>query len=99
MHLEKAILELNIKFPRLNLLPKKTQKRIHEYIEYYGATLIDLPEETWDTSVCLWMEGYWDVLIDLFTLEEGASDLVLAARVYEESNQMYIYEIDSIYVP
>ncbi len=72
--------------------------RMASNIENYGCRLNSLPEETWQTSMCQWMRGYWDVLIDLFTIEEGASDLVLAARVYEEDSS-YIFEIQSVHVP
>jgi hypothetical protein len=72
--------------------------RIEKNIERYGTTLTSLPEETWGTSVCQWMRSYWDVLIDLYTVEEGASDLVLAVRVYEEG-KTYIFEVQSVYVP
>lgn len=71
---------------------------IEENLRSYGATLTSLPERTWETSVSQWMQGYWDVLIDLFTVEEGASDLVLAARVYEQGRG-YAFEIQSVYVP
>jgi hypothetical protein len=57
-----------------------------------------LPEETWKTSACQWMRGYWDVLVDLFTVEEGASDLALAVRVYEEGSA-YAFDIQSVHVP
>jgi hypothetical protein len=56
---------------------------IVESIKSYGATLSRLDEESWATSVCQWQIGYWEVLVDLFTVEEGASDLVLDVRVYE----------------
>ncbi len=72
--------------------------RIEHNIKNYGARLTSLPEDSWRTSVCQWMGGFWDVLIDLFTVEEGASDLVLAARVYEEG-ATHIFEIHSVYVP
>lgn len=71
---------------------------IAENIKAYGARLTSLPEESWETSVCQWMRSYWDVLIDLFTIEEGASDLVLAVRVYEDG-ETYIFDIQSVYVP
>jgi hypothetical protein len=44
------------------------------------------------------MRGYWDVLVDLFTVEEGASDLVLAVGVYEKGSA-YIFEVQSVHVP
>jgi hypothetical protein len=67
-------------------------------IRGYGARLTSLPEETWQSSACQWMRGHWDILVDLFTIEEGASDLVLAARVYEEDST-YVFEIQSVLVP
>lgn len=38
------------------------------------------------------------VLVDLYTVEEGASDLVLAMRVYEKRSA-FEFEILSVYVP
>lgn len=67
-------------------------------VDAYGARLASLPEEAWNTSVCQWMVGYWDVLVDLFTIDEGLSDLVLAVRVYEDGVG-YSFKIQSVYVP
>ncbi|MEF9388525.1 hypothetical protein V4890_23325 [Ralstonia solanacearum species complex bacterium KE056] len=72
--------------------------RMAKNIKDYGAHLISLPEEAWETSACQWMRSYWDVLIDLFTAEEGASDLALAVRVFEDG-AAYSFEIQSLYVP
>ncbi|WP_426107932.1 DUF7668 domain-containing protein [Massilia sp. TSP1-1-2] len=72
--------------------------RIARNINRYGARLTSLPEATWHTSVCQWMIGYWDALVDLYTEQEGASDLVLEVRVYEESVG-FAYEILSVHVP
>lgn len=72
--------------------------RIAENIKGYGARLTSLPDATWETSVCQWMRGYWDVLVDLYTAEEGASDLALSVRVYEEGSD-YVFEIQSVHVP
>jgi hypothetical protein len=44
------------------------------------------------------MGEHWDVLIDLYTLREGASDLVLFARGREIDGN-YLFEIDSVHVP
>ena len=71
--------------------------KITASIKNYGAKLDDLSEETWHTSVCQWMGNRWNVLIDLFTVEEGASDLVLEAHVYEaETGQAF--EVHFVYV-
>ena len=44
------------------------------------------------------MCNYWDRLIDLWTVGEGCSDLILRARVTDwESN--YIFDIGMVYVP
>ena len=62
-------------------IPASTADQIREYVNEYGATLIELPEPAWATSVAQWMGSHWDVLVDLWTLEEGRSDLVLHAQV------------------
>ena len=67
-------------------------------LKAYGGRLASLREETWATSVCQWQVGYWDVLVDLFTEEEGAVDLVLSARVREDGAH-YAFEILLVYVP
>jgi hypothetical protein len=79
-------------------LSTSTAEQIREYIADYGETLIDLPNETWHTSVCQWMETHWDLLVDLWTAESGRSDLVLAVRVFEGDGD-YRFEIDSVHVP
>ncbi len=76
----------------------ETASQIEAYIADYGCTLIELPPETWETSVCIFMGSYWSVLIDLWTKEEGASDLVLSARVFEVDDG-YSIRIDLVYVP
>jgi len=68
------------------------------YVTDYGEELIDLPEEAWATSVVRWMGEYWDVLVDLWTEDEGESDLVLSARVFE-SAPSYRIRINGVYVP
>lgn len=71
---------------------------IETNISEYGGRLVALPDDTWQSSVCQWMDEYWEVLVDLYTQEEGRSDLVLHARVYEDS-AAYRFDIDSVYVP
>ena len=64
----------------------------------YGAKLIELSEETWGSSVCMWYGGYWDALVDLWTLEEGPSDLILSSRVIE-GNSGPSFAVTGVYVP
>lgn len=89
---------LSTPIPGLRPLSAETAEAIRDYIQEYGETLIALPEATWDSSICLWMGDYWDVLVDLWTLGEGRSDLVLQARV-RESGSGYVYEVEGVYVP
>jgi hypothetical protein len=77
---------------------KATVKQIKAYIAEYGETLAELPNETWKTSVSQWMGTHWEVLVDLWTEESGASDLVLSARVFE-AEEGYKIKIDSVHVP
>jgi hypothetical protein len=71
---------------------------IYRNIDSYGDNLIALPDGAWDTSVCRWMGGYWHSLTDLFTEDEGASDLVLFVDVYE-TDALPRFEIKSVHVP
>jgi hypothetical protein len=79
-------------------LPEKTAKAIKGNIEGYGARLVSLPEDAWNTSACQWMGSYWDLLVDLFTEKEGASDLVLSVRV-RETSVGYLFDVLSVHVP
>jgi len=72
--------------------------QIKAYVAHYGEKLTALPDETWRTSVSQWTGTHWDVLVDLWTVESGASDLVLSARVFEVDAGFRI-EIDSVHVP
>ncbi|EOA6549979.1 hypothetical protein ACI1IY_004341 [Vibrio vulnificus] len=72
--------------------------QIEIYVKDYDENLVALPEQTWDSSVCLWMETHWDVLIDLWTETEGLSDLVLQAKVFESKDGCK-YQIEMVYVP
>lgn len=83
-----------------NVMPisSETSNQIEEYIDDYGEKLIELSDETWESSVCIWMGNRWDVLIDLWTEAEGMSDLALKAQV-TESDSDYIVNVDMVYVP
>ncbi len=76
----------------------KTARQIEEQIKDYGETLIELPEKTWASSVCIWMGKEWEVIIDLWTKREGRSDQVLGARV-SESKAGFVVRVDMVYVP
>jgi hypothetical protein len=75
-----------------------TVDQMQRYVVSYGETLAELPEETWETSVAQWMGTHWDVLVDLWTIESGPSDMVLSARVTETEGSFRI-EVGPLYVP
>ncbi|MDB5705025.1 MAG: hypothetical protein JWN66_2141 [Sphingomonas bacterium] len=79
-------------------LDAETEEAISRNIEGYGLTLVSLPAECWQSSVCRWLDGFWEVLVDLFTAEEGLSDLVLHSNVFEESGG-FRFEVHLVYVP
>lgn len=77
---------------------ERTAAQVREYIKDYGATLVALSASSWDSSVCIWMGDHWDALVDLWTEEEGRSDLVLQVRVTEADNG-YRVTVYMVYVP
>lgn len=83
---------------RVGPVSDKTALRVEKNIRGYGGTLVELQNDAWMTSVCQWMQGYWDVVVDLSTQEEGRSDLALFVRVFEEGCG-YRFDILSVHVP
>jgi hypothetical protein len=79
-------------------LEEATAVGIARNIADYGCTITSLPDESWDTSVCQWQVDYWEVLVDLFTIEEGRSDLVLHAHVFEKPDG-FTFNVHFVYVP
>jgi hypothetical protein len=75
-----------------------TARQMKRYISDYGETLCELSEETWQTSIAQWSGARWDVLVDLWTIESGRSDMVLHVLVSELKNSFRI-KIHLVYVP
>ncbi|MFC7339216.1 hypothetical protein ACFQY0_18625 [Haloferula chungangensis] len=76
-----------------------TAQQIQGYIEDYGETLIELPDESWATSVAsLQAPGRWEFLVDLWTEESGRSDMVLHGDLEGEGSDQ-IVRIHLVYVP
>lgn len=84
--------------PGVEPVSAATAEQIRDYLADYGATLVELPDDTWQTSVAQWMEIHWDILVDLWTAEEGRSDLVLEGRVVETSAGPRL-TVHMVYVP
>lgn len=79
-------------------LDKKSAEINAENIESYPDVLRSLHDTTWNTSICQWANGYWQLLIDLSVCGGETSDLVLHIKVKENGNT-YIFEPGLIYVP
>ncbi|WP_417495982.1 hypothetical protein [Maricaulis sp.] len=81
----------------VDALPEARANQITNNIEDYGCELDRITDEVWSSSVCRWQDGYWDLLVDLRTKEEGLSDLALIVRVFDEAR--YRFEVMSVHVP
>lgn len=90
--------QLSTGVPGVAPVSAKTAEHIKSYIQDYGAELVALPEETWASSVCIWQGDRWDALIDLWSLSEGRSDLVLSLRV-SETQGSFEFVVYMVYVP
>ena len=78
--------------------PRRTQRQIRATLDDWGARLVAVPAATWRTSIAHWMDGWWDVLLDLW-LEDGPCDLVLFVRVFERDAATYRFQLLSLHGP
>lgn len=78
-------------------IDENTAEFIAGQIAAYGATLAPLNDEVWRRSIYLWMDGYWEFLIDLSTTQESVSDLALHAKLF--GGPCGRIEVSSIHVP
>jgi hypothetical protein len=76
----------------------KITKVNFENIKDYPDATGPLRDASWDTSICVWEGGHWQVLVDLTTVSGERSDLVLHAKVFELDDRVEI-EPGLIYVP
>jgi hypothetical protein len=87
------------RLPSVDPVPAEISQQCLQAVDDYGAvTLITPPGESWNTSVALWYGDRWRCLIDLWTEEEGRSDLVLDVDVFEHGPG-YRYRVNLVYVP
>ncbi|MGV9213995.1 DUF7668 domain-containing protein [Micromonospora sp. RB23] len=85
--------------PPVDPVPSELSQKCLQAVDNYGAvTLITPPDECWNTSVALWLGDHWRCLVDLWTEEEGRSDLVLDVDVFEHGPG-YRYRVNLVYVP
>jgi hypothetical protein len=83
---------------RVRPVSKDTAQGIAGNISAYGETLAPLSDKTWERSVYLWMDGHWQVVVDLTTTAEPVSDLALHANTYEAGDDLEV-ELYGVYVP
>ena len=88
---------LNRKIENVARIEQGDAERIASNIDDYGDKLVSLPEDSWKTSICVWNGTYWDILVDLFTLEQGRSDLVLFIHATESSNNIE-FKVEDVHV-
>ncbi len=78
------------------------QAEIADSIQQYGKILVLPPDSTFDNLDIIEIEGkspkQWDVRIDLWTLEEGRSDLTIELTLEDNDEDMCSVEIDNIHV-
>ncbi len=67
-------------------------------IRDYPDKIGPLSQDSWKSSIYVWDERYWAVLVDLTTDKGDVSDLVLHAKVTERGDE-YLIEFDLVYVP
>ncbi|MEV4266406.1 hypothetical protein [Kribbella sp. NPDC049584] len=81
-------------------LSEAVSNQCREAVADYGSvTLIQLPDAAWDTSVAMWQGDHWSCLVDLWTAEEGRSDLVLEVAISEDDETAFRFRPYLVYVP
>ena len=64
--------------PAVGPVSSATANQIRAYVSQYPETLTELSDDTWNSSVAQWMRTHWEVIVDLWTIESGRSDLILS---------------------
>ncbi|ATW03477.1 hypothetical protein CHN51_07970 [Sphingorhabdus sp. YGSMI21] len=64
----------------------------------YPDSLGSLTSQSWETSICVWEDGHWTVLIDLCDGFGDVTDLVLHMTIYEQGANYKVIP-GLIYVP
>ncbi|QNE17818.1 hypothetical protein F1D05_07740 [Kribbella qitaiheensis] len=70
------------------------------WVREYPGTVVKLPEEAWEFAEVIIARDdgvTWSVAVDLWTAEEGRSDLILEAEVRQHRDGLVI-EVENIHV-
>jgi len=85
--------------PEVEPVPDAVREQCLSAVDNYrDVDLVPLPQETWKSSVTAWQGDHWLCLIDLWTEQEGRSDLVLEAEVRERTPG-FRFTVTMVYVP
>lgn len=86
--------------PNVDPASPELSTHCHDAVDEYGdVTLVPLPEKAWDSSVAVWWgDDRWECLVDLWTAQEGRSDLVLHVNVVK-GEPGYQFSVYLVYVP
>jgi len=85
--------------PEVEPVPDAVREQCLSAVDNYrDVDLVPLPQETWKSSVTAWQGDHWLCLIDLWTEQEGRSDLVLEAEVRERALG-FRFTVNMVYVP
>ena len=79
-------------------IDSETAAWIAENVEDFGAKLAPLNDATWERSIYLWQDGYWEMIVDLATTTEPVSDLALHTKLYAADGDFEL-EVYGVYVP
>lgn len=75
---------------------------LRQAVTDYGRTLVMPPASTLDQLDVIRIEGSnplsWSVRVDLWTVEEGRSDLTLECTLIDCPDDMLVVEIDNLHV-
>ena len=77
-------------------------EELREAVNDYGRRLVSPPEGGWTGRSIVEIEGAepesWSVYVDLWTVEEGRSDLTLELTIRETAGDLYDVEIENLHV-
>jgi hypothetical protein len=87
---------------RLTNSQRLTADELRQAVLDYGRRLVPPPQDTWSTRSTVEIEDTvpeaWSVYVDLWTAEEGRSDLTLELTIRDSAADTYTVEIDNLHV-
>jgi hypothetical protein len=90
---------IGVGVPEVEPVPDDVCNQCFSAVDDYGdIDLMPLPPETWTSSIAAWQGDHWACLIDLWTEQEGRSDLVLEVEVREHASG-FRFTVHMVYVP